>query len=130
MLKFENEMAGDEGSLRQTVLRRLLIAAEGALAAFLLVGAGSLLHSFANLAAVDPGFRPERLLTFRVTLERPTQEARRAFYTEVLDRVRALPGLFRFGGRRPDAHRAQRSIREVERVARPPFSGRLRSSGD
>jgi putative ABC transport system permease protein len=78
---------------RRAAARRLLIAAEGALSAILLVGAGSLIHSFAKLAAVDPGFRPERVLTFRVTTSRPSQEARRTLYSEVLSKVRALPGV-------------------------------------
>jgi putative ABC transport system permease protein len=84
---------GSSGSARQATLRRLLIAGEGALAAILLAGAGTLIHSFAKLSAIDPGFRAERVLTFRVTTERPTQEARRALYTEVLERVRSLPGV-------------------------------------
>jgi putative ABC transport system permease protein len=79
---------------RRASMRRVLIASEGALSAILLVGAGSLVHSFAKLAAVDPGFRPERVLTFRVTTEqRPSQAARRALYSDVLARVRSLPGV-------------------------------------
>lgn len=89
----KQEGRGAYGSASHTRLRRLLIAAEGALSAFLLVGAGALVHSFANLAAVDPGFRPERILTFRITTQSPTQEARRQFYSQVLERVRSLPGV-------------------------------------
>lgn len=89
----KQEGRGSSGSASHSRLRRLLIAAEGALSALLLVGAGALVHSFANLAAVDPGFRPERILTFRTTLQSPGQEARRAFYSQVLERVRSLPGV-------------------------------------
>lgn len=74
-------------------LRRWLIVGEVAMSAFPLIGAGLLLRSFANMAAVDPGFRPERILTFRLTLEKPDQESRRAFYGQVLERVRSLPGV-------------------------------------
>ena len=66
---------------------------ESALAALLLVGAGLLVHSFARLASVDPGFRPANVLTFRVTTNTPDQESRRAFYSDVLQRVRSLPGV-------------------------------------
>ena len=81
------------GSAYHSRLRRLLLALEGGLSALLLVGAGTLVHSFANLAAVNPGFAPQRILTFRITTEEPKQERRRALYSEVLTRVRSLPGV-------------------------------------
>lgn len=89
----KEEGRGSSGSGSHARLRRLLLAMEGGFSALLLVAAGSLVHSFANLAAVNPGFRPERILTFRTTLQKPGQEPRRAFYTEVLSRLRALPGV-------------------------------------
>jgi predicted permease len=48
--------------------RTWFVAAELALAIVLLVGAGLLVRSFSALQRVDPGIRPERLLTFRLTL--------------------------------------------------------------
>jgi predicted permease len=83
---------GSTGSAHP-VLRRLLIAAEGALSAFLLAGGGMLVHSFLNMTAVDPGFRAGHVLTFRVTTELDPQESRRALYAAILERVRALPGV-------------------------------------
>jgi putative ABC transport system permease protein len=76
-----------------TRLRAWLIAGEVALAVVLLVGAGLLLRTFSRLAGLDGGFNPERVLTFRVTLGKPDQESRRLFYTQVLERMRALPGV-------------------------------------
>jgi len=84
---------GSTRSHAQSRLGRLLLALEGALTALLLVGAGTLVHSFANLAAVDPGFRPQRILTFRVTLENAEASRRAALYSDVLSKVRALPGV-------------------------------------
>src|SRR5262245_32046654 len=41
-----------------------LVVAEIALAILLMIGAGLLMRSYANLAAVHPGFNPDRLLSF------------------------------------------------------------------
>lgn len=77
-------------------LRNALVVLEMALAALLLVGAGLLVRSFTHLLAVDPGFRPERLLTFRVTLPRlkyaqPAQA--QDFFDRVVERLQGLPGV-------------------------------------
>jgi putative ABC transport system permease protein len=52
-------------------------------------------ESFLRLRGVDPGFRPDRVLSFRVTLPgtRFTIEARSAFLEQALTRLRALPGV-------------------------------------
>src|SRR5262249_48249890 len=77
--------------------RGFLVAAEVALAAVLLVGAGLLLRSFAQLQAVDPGFRPERVLTLALDLsaaggyEKPTAQV--AFFSALARRAAALPGV-------------------------------------
>jgi predicted permease len=71
----------------------LLIAAEVALSAMLAIAAGLLARSFSHLAAIDPGYRPEGVLTFRITTELADQPSRRALYTAVLERLRALPGV-------------------------------------
>ncbi|HEV2424592.1 MAG TPA: ABC transporter permease [Terriglobia bacterium] len=77
-------------------LRRGLILGETAVSLVLLAGAGLLLRSFMQVLKVDPGFRPEGVLTMRVSLpdakyNRPEQV--RGFYGELLDRIRALPGV-------------------------------------
>lgn len=77
-------------------LRQLLVVIEVALTLVLLAGAGLLVRSFVHLLDVDPGYRPDRLLTLRVSLpdaQYPTADHRRAFYAEVVERASSLPGV-------------------------------------
>jgi len=75
----------------------LLVAGEIALASMLLIGAGLAMKSFVNLQRVNPGIRPDHVLTFRMRL--PTDnlyKSRReqaAFYRRVLDNVEQIPGI-------------------------------------
>ena len=80
--------------------RAALVVAEVALAVTLTIGAGLLLRSFTTLLAVDPGFRPENLMTWQMNLpDRLRQpEQRDAFYEEFFARMRALPGVAAIGG--------------------------------
>ena len=77
-------------------LRGLFVLTEVALSVMLLIGAGLLLRSYARLWQANPGFTPDHLLTARISLP-PLQyrEPARvsAFYSELLARVRALPGV-------------------------------------
>ncbi|HEU5209923.1 MAG TPA: ABC transporter permease [Longimicrobiales bacterium] len=83
------------GSFRQQ-LRRALVVSEVAPAVMLVVGSGLMLRSFAALQAVDPGFRPDGLLSFQLFLpaagysDGPAQDA---FYDRLLPELRALPGV-------------------------------------
>ncbi len=84
-----------EGS-RPKRLRRALVMVETALSLVLLAGAGLLMRSFEQILKVDPGFRPENVLTVRVALpdaEYSKPEQVRGFYDTLLDRVQALPGV-------------------------------------
>jgi len=77
-------------------LRSGLAIAEVAFAVLLVIAAGLLIRSFVALSHVDPGFRPERILTARVTPnEEFCNDSTRciSFYRELLDRLQALPGI-------------------------------------
>jgi predicted permease len=80
----------------QQRLRRALVVAEVALAFVLVVTGGLLLRSFGSLLRLDPGFRPDHVLTAVVNLppaRYPDKEAAAAFFGRLVERVRALPGV-------------------------------------
>jgi putative ABC transport system permease protein len=77
-------------------VRGLLVTCEVAVSFVLLIGAGLLINSFIRLRSVDPGFRPENILTMKIVLPEtryPDRAGRSTFYTELLRRVEALPGV-------------------------------------
>jgi putative ABC transport system permease protein len=78
------------------LLGDLLVASEVAMAVVLVLGAGLLLRSVGRVAAVDLGFEPEGLTVAWVGLpearERASEE-RAAFYHDVGERLRSLPGV-------------------------------------
>jgi putative ABC transport system permease protein len=78
------------------VTRRMLVIAETALAVVLLVCAGLLIKSYGRLQDVNPGFSTENVLTAQVALPAsryPDDAARIGFWTRVLDKARAMPGV-------------------------------------
>ena len=77
-------------------MRRALVVSEIALALMLLIGAGLLLASYRQLSNVTMGFDPRNVLTARVSLtisKFPQPPMARAFYRELLEQTRALPGV-------------------------------------
>lgn len=76
-------------------LQRVMIAAELALSVVLLVGAALLSRSLEKVSAVDPGFRSDHLLAVRLSFANPSRDtaALRAFYTESMARLAAVPGV-------------------------------------
>ena len=89
------EQAGRGGSSRGR-LRSALVVIEVALSLMLLVGAGLLIRTFANLLAVEPGFDPHNVLTCQIELngERyDTAAEAAAFYRAALERINRIPGV-------------------------------------
>ena len=86
------------GGARSRRFRAGLVVAEIALALLLLVGAGLLIRSLIGLQRVEPGLDPEGVFTARVVLpggSRAYDEDphRVAFFEELLERLRSLPGV-------------------------------------
>lgn len=85
---------GERGSTGSAWIRGGLVVAEVALAVVLLVGAGLLIRSFLLLQRVDPGFDPERVLTFRVQVPDRYRPAERvAFFEQGAAELGAIPGV-------------------------------------
>src|SRR5215472_9213105 len=73
-----------------------LVVVEIALAVILLVGGGLMLMSFVRLVRVDPGFDPHQVLRLDLSLpglkyKEPQQQ--KAFYEELIERLKGLPGV-------------------------------------
>jgi putative ABC transport system permease protein len=97
------------GTTRVRRVRQALVAGQIALALLVLVGAGLLLRSLANLQRVDLGFPRESLLIATLSLPPDKVGSRQehlALLDEAIERARALPG-----------------VGAVTSVTRPPFSG-------
>ena len=76
--------------------RQVLVAVEIALAVVLVAGAGLMIRTVRNLLTIDPGFRPDGVLTMRVSTPSiwyPDSTRVVAFWDDVARRVAALPGV-------------------------------------
>jgi putative ABC transport system permease protein len=108
-----NEALKDGGRSGESALHgragRLLVVSEVALSLVLLVGAGLLVHSFARVQQVDPGFDPRGMLTLRLSLP----DSR---YTTFEKGDRFFDALFAALRARPD-------VQAVAAASALPFSG-------
>jgi predicted permease len=90
----ENSPAARGGRVKA---QGVLIAVELALAVVLLIGAGLMIRSVNALWNVNPGFRPDNLLTFRLSfppsIKAGSPEAIRAALRDFKDQVALIPGV-------------------------------------
>ena len=89
---------GGRGSsgVRRKSFRNALVVGEVALSLVLLIGSALMIESFANLRGLNPGFQADHVLTMRLEVPRNKYGAfatRTQFFQNVLERVRALPGV-------------------------------------
>lgn len=90
-----NERAGTTGR-RALWVRSALVVCQVSLAFVLLIGSGLLTLSFARLLTVNPGFRPENVITAEFALPdaRYKDDAvARNFVSSLLEKLRATPGV-------------------------------------
>ncbi|HEY4426429.1 MAG TPA: ABC transporter permease [Pyrinomonadaceae bacterium] len=81
---------------RSDRIRTVLVFAEVVCTIVLLIGSSLLVKALWRIQSVDPGFRADNVLTLRTTLPLPKYSSgavRTQFYSEVLTRARALPGV-------------------------------------
>ncbi len=84
------------GSSSAAKLREGLLVFQIALTFVLVITAGLLTRTFMHLYRIDPGFNPERTLSFELTLpdqKYPDQQHIVAVYERILDRLRGLPAV-------------------------------------
>jgi predicted permease len=88
------------GSRSHRRYRGALVVAEVALAVVLTAGAALLLRSFVSVLSVNPGFEPDRLLTWQMNIPERlrTSDERRAFYRAFFERIERIPGVVSVGG--------------------------------
>jgi putative ABC transport system permease protein len=89
------------GGLQRNRLRAVLIVGEVALSMVLLIGAGLMIRSFAQMTRIDRGFQPEYLLTAKLdfsisgftTWVRPTETRPQVTLRELMERLKNQPGV-------------------------------------
>jgi putative ABC transport system permease protein len=93
---------GSTGGRGQSRFRSVLVVTEVVLSLVLLIGAGLLIRSFVAMRNVDPGFKAEGVLVNSQLVLPPQKYAEgnrgTAFFKELFERVRALPGVESVGG--------------------------------
>jgi predicted permease len=87
---------GPTATARRPGTQAALVVGQVALTVVLLVAAGLFGRSLVRAATADPGFMPDRVLAFDLSLPDatyPNPESRLAFSKAVLERLRAVPGV-------------------------------------
>ena len=88
------------GSLPERRMLNALVVLEIALAAVLLASGGLLVRAYANLRDVDPGFRPDGVASFRLSVpDAKYKDGRdkRRFYETLIARIGRIPGVAHAG---------------------------------
>lgn len=116
---------GRGGASRETHrLRGLLVVSQIALSLLLLVGAGLLIKSFANLRATAPGFEPTHASAIDLVVPKvkyPEIDQQRQFFVDIVPQLAALPGVEIAGGVTPMPFSGNQSGRTFSIAGQPPI---------
>jgi predicted permease len=128
MLK--ESVRGSSGRRGAQRTRSGLVMTEMALAVVLLIGAGLLLRSFATLLQVDPGFRPENVVSFDVSapsIKYPNDRDLRRFTADVQSNLAAVPGVrsVAVAFARPMSNQGMRVSFDIDGRPKEPAESRL-----
>jgi len=95
LTQFMKEGRGTTAGASHQRLRGALVIAETTLGLALLVVAGLLLRSFNRILSVDPGMNTHNVLTLTFDLpdKKYSDQQQIDFYTQLLERLRTLPGV-------------------------------------
>ena len=91
---------GSTGGARSHQLRSAFVVSQFALSLVLLVGAGLLIRSFAQLRAVQPGFEAKGVVTFWQTLPKARYgevDQQTQFFDKLRAKLNTLPGIEKVG---------------------------------
>jgi predicted permease len=91
---------GSSATLASQRFRFALLGLQMAMAVVLVVGAGLMIRTFANLVAIDPGFRSERVLTLRLSTAYTEPAPILSFWDRLLTEVRSLASVETAGATR------------------------------
>ncbi|MEP6922225.1 MAG: ABC transporter permease [bacterium] len=114
----------DSGRGAHNRLRNVLVVSEVALSLVLLIGAGLMVRSFAEMIRADLGVRPENTLAMEVSLPLESYEdkAKRLEFYEQLDRrVANLPGVVKSGAVSIVPFSSSNNSSNFQIAGQPPF---------
>jgi putative ABC transport system permease protein len=113
---------GSTGGRRSQRLRAAFVVSQFGLSLVLLVGAGLLMRSFAQLRAVQPGFDPANVVTLWQALPKARYseaDEQIRFFDELLAKFRSLPGITNAGLVNPMPFSGNSQSRTFTIVGRP-----------
>ncbi len=114
----------ETGLGHRRVVRSSLLALEMAVSLVLLMGAGLLLKSFAQIRSVDLGFEPGNVQQFTISVPRPRYQDEQTvgFFKSLEERLNALPGVEAVGMNSGSPLGRSHTSIGFDIVGRPPFS--------
>ena len=114
----------DSGRGAHNRLRGVLVVSEVALSLVLLIGAGLMVRSYAEMIRADLGIRPENAVAMEVSLPRAAYEdeaKRRDLYQQLLSRVANLPGVAKSGAVSIVPFSSSNNSSNFQVTGQPPF---------